>query len=406
MMWVVTRSGTSPQTTTSDDRRVVADAATFQSDTKRFSITNSNPPLKNFTLTHQTGTLTGTVTDTHGNTLTGIDVTVTSNTGTTYQDTTDISGVYELSNVPFGTLGVNASHPDYKSNKTTVEVKAGDTTRQGFTLSRTTPVQLSIDSVTPSFAQSGDTVTITYSYKEQVDNTVEFSVTGQGQTITSERLSVGFNGVSNAERTITIPSRDAIDDGSYTIRFEALGTTVTEFIYIISNTINPDAVGVLGEPVTRTPAGDFATISTGGQYMLIGGNKNSGERQQYLDILHVSGGSATLNTRLIGTDVSSQRAYGGGVTSYAHSIGADAGPVERNGTVFEGISFESASSLAEFRSNSGIQWLGQHRSKRVDINSLPVRRDVSLSAMTVTSVLSNRLVDQISSSHRHNVLAR
>jgi len=90
--------------------------------------------------------------------------------------------------------------------------------------------------------------------------------------------------------------------------------------------------------------------------MLIGGNRYSGNRQQYLDILHVSEGSTTLNTRYLGTDVSSSKAYGEGVTSLAHSsIGADAGPGKREGTVFEDISFEGdASSLAEFRDTIGI----------------------------------------------------
>jgi len=215
--------------------------------------------------------------------------------------------------------------------------------------------------VTDTFVQSGDTLEFTYTADGPNVGSVEASlINPNGDTVLSgQSLTLG----SDETGTITIPSRDAIIDGGYDLRIivnnniDGVNVRRSDTVtgaFLVSNTINPEAIGVLGEPVTRTPAGDFATIPTGGQYMLIGGNMDSGDRQQYLDILHVSAGSTTVNTRLIGTDVPSQKAYGEGVTSYAHSIGADAGPAAREGTVFEGVSFERASSLSEFRSNIGI----------------------------------------------------
>jgi len=336
-----------PNTTTRTDRGIKADADIFRSKERDLRI-DANPYRQNFTLQYDSGTLSGTVTDSHGNALKNINIRVEDSQGNTATAETDANGEYKISDpsIVFGTLKITASHRDYKTNQTTVETERKRVVTQDLILKRSAPVDLSIKNISPTLAQSGDTVDIAYSFEEEVSNTVEFEVIG----ITGPETLAGGTGKI---KTVTIPSRDQIDDGSYTVRFTALGESKTESIFI-SNTINPEAVGVLGEPVVRTPAGDFASIPTGGQYMLIGGNVDSGDRQQYLDILHVSGGSTTLNTRLLGTDVRSQKAYGDGVTSYAHTIGADAGPTERNGTVFEGVSFESASSLAEFRSNIGI----------------------------------------------------
>jgi len=219
-----------------------------------------------------------------------------------------------------------------------------------------------IINVTDTFAQSGDTLEFTYTAAGPNVGSVEASIIDpNGDTVVSgQPLTPGIDETG----TITVPSREAVIDGGYDLRItvasniEGVNSRVSDTVngaFIVSNRINPEAIGVLDEPVTRTPAGDFATIPTGGRYMLIGGNEDSGSRQQYLDILHVSGGSTTLNTRYLGTDVGSQKAYGDGVTSYAHEIGADAGSGAREGTVFEGISFEGdASSLAEFRDTIGI----------------------------------------------------
>jgi hypothetical protein len=220
-----------------------------------------------------------------------------------------------------------------------------------------------IKNVIDTVVQSGDTLEFTYTAAGSNVGSVEAElIDPNGDTV---RDGIPLTPGEDKTGRITIPGRDAIIDGGYDLRITVSSNiagitakksdTVTG-AFVVSNAINPEAIGVLGEPVTRTPAGDFVTIPTGGQYMLIGGNTYSGNRQQYLDILHVSGGSTTLNTRYLGTDVSSEKAYGEGVTSLAHSsIGANAGPSEREGTVFEDLSFEGdASSLAEFRDTIGI----------------------------------------------------
>ena len=181
---------------------------------------------------------------------------------------------------------------------------------------------------------------------------LDFTVEGQGQTIAERTISVDDNRVVD-EISFTVPDRDSIVDGTYTITLETPRRTETD-TFTVSNPVDPEAVGVgeLGEEAYRAPAGDFVEITTGGEFMLIGGDTqtDSGGVTQYLDVLYVEDGSTTINTRLIGTNVSSERAYGDGVKSYAHSIGPDSEP---SGD-FANVSFSGASTLAEFRQKVGI----------------------------------------------------
>jgi len=333
------------------ERKITADATTFQQNTKSEPIDGSDI---DFELEHtDNGQLSGVVEDSNGNRLEGIEVRVEGVASAVTE--TNGNGEYTITNIPFGTHDVIATHPegDYADTEQT-DIEITDTETVDFVndeaMNRVTPVDLSIDKVTPGLAQSGDVVTITYTFDEAVTDEVEYSITGRDTELVNQTLTT--NG--QATRTYSVP--DSIEDGSYTVRFEALGTTVTES-FTISNAINPEAVGELAPPV-YTPAGDFVDISTGGEYMLIGGSTEGDEsnQQQYLDVLRVNGGSTTLNTRLIGTNVSSEQAYGTGVTSYAHSIGADSEPQGE----FADVSFEDkngneiASTLAEFRSEVGI----------------------------------------------------
>ena len=211
--------------------------------------------------------------------------------------------------------------------------------------------KLTIDSVTPQTAQSGETVSVLYNFSGVGFETVDFTVGNQDQIVPTETVDIAE---SAGEITFEIPDRSEIEDGSYTITLSTPRRTATETIRVL-NPVDPEAVGVgeLGEESYRAPAGDFVEITTGGEYMLIGGDRpsdNSDTITQYLDVLYVEEGSTTINTRLVGTAVSSDRAYGEGVKSYAHSIGADSEP---RGD-FADVSFTGASTLAEFRQNLGI----------------------------------------------------
>ena len=209
--------------------------------------------------------------------------------------------------------------------------------------------RLRIDSVTPQTVQSDDSVTVEYTYNGDFE-TVEFTV-GQGQIVPTRTVDIAE---SAGEISFEIPDRSEIEDGNYTITLSTPRRTATDTIRVL-NPVDPDAVGVgeLGEESYRAPAGDFVEVTTGGEYMLVGGDRpsdNGDTITQYLDVLYVEEGSTTINTRLVGTAVSSDRAYGEGVKSYAHSIGADSEP---RGD-FADVSFSGASTLAEFRQNLGI----------------------------------------------------
>ncbi|MFQ3548583.1 MAG: carboxypeptidase-like regulatory domain-containing protein [Armatimonadota bacterium] len=86
----------------------------------------------NFTLTAQTGTITGTVKDSQNNAISG--ATVSTNTGG-YTTTTNSSGVYTLTGVVVGTYNVTASKSGFVSvTNNNVSVTSGQTTTSNFTL--------------------------------------------------------------------------------------------------------------------------------------------------------------------------------------------------------------------------------------------------------------------------------
>ncbi|RXK48559.1 hypothetical protein [Halorientalis pallida] len=115
-----------------------------------------------------------------------------------------------------------------------------------------------------------------------------------------------------------------------------------------------------GSDTFEAVAGGTVEFSSScGGYILVGGDKtvDSASNRNFLDLLYVSGGSATVtvNTRLLGTD---QSAYSGGVVSYTQKYGADTAPGDT--AEFDGFEFvnedgeEIAGTLAEFNEQVGI----------------------------------------------------
>ena len=271
-------------------------------------------------------------------------------TGIDEDDITDQTGSDGRYSVvaPSGERTVTVAAETFQRNESQVNIKTDQTIKEPFQLLHN---QLQIESVTPQTAQSGETVTVEYTYAGNEFETIDFTVGEQGQIVPTETIDIAE---SAGEITFELPDRSEVKDGTYTITLATSRRTATETIRI-SNPVDPESVGTgeLGEESYRAPAGGFVEISTGGEYMLIGGDSppdGDDEITQYLDVLYVEGGSTTINTRLIGTNVPSERAYGEGVKSYAHSIGADSEP---SGD-FADVSFQGASTLAEFRQNVGI----------------------------------------------------
>lgn len=96
--------------------------------------------------------------------------------------------------------------------------------------------------------------------------------------------------------------------------------------------VDPEVEGSLGTDRYEVPAGDLVTIdlsvSGGGGYLLVGADHKASEGHptNFLDIVYVTGGSLTINTRLLGTDVPSEKVYrtDGTAVSYLHD-GPDSG---------------------------------------------------------------------------------
>lgn len=96
------------------------------------TVTAGQTTTVNFTITRQTGTLTGNVKDQAGANLSG--ATVTTNTGG-YSATTDANGNYTITNVATGTYDVTASKTGYTSQTQTGKtVNYNQTTTVNFTL--------------------------------------------------------------------------------------------------------------------------------------------------------------------------------------------------------------------------------------------------------------------------------
>lgn len=338
-----------PESTTGVQRVIKSDADTFIEN----SIEREIPPVDStdITLEHQGNSINGQIYDQNGNTLRGISVNVV---GVDHSSvTTDSSGSFTVPSVPIGTHNIKFTHTDYDTRTINdVEVRIDGSTNMGsINLNRNSPVELSINEVVPSNIQPGDSVTIKYTHRENVNNNVNLKVSNGETTITNNTLTADNNG----ENTADISGTDVID-GTYSIEMTSLGKTVTDSIEV-SGVVNPEKPDKIQEEEIRTPAGDFVNIETDGSYMIIGGDNEQGNTKQYFDILSVGGGTATLNTRLIGTNTTGIEADAyDGVTSYEQSIGADSEPKGE----FSDIRFENengnkiADTLAEFRNKIGI----------------------------------------------------
>lgn len=125
--------------------------------------------------------------------------------------------------------------------------------------------------------------------------------------------------------------------------------------------------GSFGQSEYTTAAGDLVTIDVavdgaGPTYVVVGGDQLSdGRTTGFLDILRVDGDrTITINTRLLGTNATTDEVYAasGDVYSYAHGPG-DGAERDIHTTEFSDLSFESDDgdqydTLAELRSAAGV----------------------------------------------------
>ena len=362
-----------PSTTTGGQRDIVADADTFQMETVSRSVPEDGL-THTFELTHVDNNIEGRVTDQHGNGLYNVSVRIKGDVDRS--TTTGSDGRYQLSDVPFGTHTVVAGHDDYETQSYPVEVgRTGAlATERDFDLPRATDVELSVDDVWTDLGQATETVTVQYTFDEEVEDEVNITVKGPSSTIDNRSVTVGHEPDSPYTETFQLPARGEIDDGDYTAEVSALNETDSSS-FAVSNVFESGTVE-FSQDRYQSPAGDFIMIDVtmddtlDEAYLLVGGDRESTERslQNHLDILHVTGdASFVINTRLVGTDAPSEDVYipisDGDVTSYAHSIGAASDPddegVDPEGT-FSDVTFQNqrgtevADTLAEFRDVVGL----------------------------------------------------
>ena len=360
-------------TTTGGQRDVVASADTFETKTMSGSIPEDGL-TENFDLTHVDNDITGRVIGPNGNGLHNVSVRIEGSVDGSA--TTGSDGRYQLSDVPFGTHTVVAEHADYETRSHSVEVgRTGEPeTEQDFDLPRATDVRLSVDDVWTDLGQATETVTVRYTFDEEVEDKVNVAVEGPSSTIDNRTVTVGHEPESSYTETFQLPARSEIDDGDYTAEVSALGENASSS-FAVSNAFESGAVE-FSQDRYQSPAGDFVVVDVtmddtlDEAYLLVGGDREAGERslQNHLDVLHVTGdASFVINTRLVGTDAPSEDVYipisDGEVTSYAHSIGAANDPddegVDPAGT-FSDVTFQNhrgtevADTLAEFRDEVGL----------------------------------------------------
>lgn len=148
---------------------------------------------------------------------------------------------------------------------------------------------------------------------------------------------VTFEGIPMAGYTFNFEVSDAVTE-------EELPASDTAVIDVVAPV--PEGTGEFDQDVYETPAGDFITVdlSVNGldeAYVLIGGDRQHGDPglQGYVDVLHIEGDTTvTINTRLLGTDVPSDRVYlsDSPITSYDHDLGA----TEEPSGVFGALEFD------------------------------------------------------------------
>ncbi|SNR44741.1 hypothetical protein SAMN06264855_10762 [Halorubrum vacuolatum] len=171
---------------------------------------------------------------------------------------------------------------------------------------------------------------------------------------------VVFSNESTAGGTITFDVSAVDPPNAYDFDVETVETeaTATETVTVAE----VDRSGSFSADRYEAPAGELVefSVSLDGAdegYVVLGGDRLSDPDVPtgYLDVLHVEDGATIeANTRLIGTDASSEDVYGDdGVVSYAQEYGPD---VDADDTdTFDGLRFEDADgdsvgrSLTDFR---------------------------------------------------------
>jgi hypothetical protein len=231
-----------------------------------------------------------------------------------------------------------------------------------------------VENVTPPKSDGKEPVTVTYTAAGDRVRDVRLLVEGpDGAVQYNESVATG----RSVEATVPASVTEA-GEGQYDVTVRAVdraGRTVSAVdAFDIDATYGTDRA-VFGVDVFRGTAGDLVQFELvlpqdTDAYVLVGGDRTSGGNvNNYLDLLYVQSDdgrvTVTVNTRLVGTDVASERAYTGGedtVVSYAHEYGAGTEPEET--TEFSSATFVDSEGNEVAETLAGLR-------ERVDIDALP-----------------------------------
>ena len=240
-----------------------------------------------------TGSVTGTVTDSNGNPVSGATCTITTTeTKATYTDDTDSSGVFLIPGIPGGTWPLTIGKTGFQTITLNVSVNSGSTTE--------VPADDTI--ISPTAGTGSVTGIVTDSVSSEAIESVTVTV-GSTQATSSSTGAYNLGGITSGVQAITA-SKSGYDNYSSSVTVIA-DSTVTHNISMTSSTPEPGKGHVKGKVVdengngmpgvTVTSGTTTTTTDSNGEYTLM--NLEPGQATLQFDKTGYD--SATVNVTVV-----------------------------------------------------------------------------------------------------------
>ncbi len=237
-----------------------------------------------------TGSITGLVTDTSNNPLSGVTVAYSGGSATT-----DTTGHYTLNNVPEGSVALTASLTGYQSASETVSVTANQTTTAPTMQLAAAPVGSIKGQVTNTSGQALAGATVAYGGASTTSDS-SGNYTLSNVPAGTVQVTASLSGYQTATQNVTVTAGQATT-ANFTL---AQATTAT-----VTGTVKNISTGALIVGATVSYSGGSATTNSSGVYSLSnvpGGTQTfTAAANGYLSsssTIAVNGGTNTLNFQL------------------------------------------------------------------------------------------------------------